>query len=112
MPLIIILYRVIKEAKEHDSLRISAQGSNPSFSLLCSLFTSLISARFLSSISSGFLQYEIQRPLHVSTGQYFTLEFQRELMFLRFTDLCCVWGGGVAGREEYEIADQIDLAGT
>ena len=33
-------------------------------------------------------------------------------MFLRFTDLCCVWGGGVAGREEYEIADQIDLAGT
>ena len=88
MHLITISLGVIKEAKEHDSSRISAQGSNPSFSPFCFLFTFLllISARTLRRISTGFLQLEILWLLHVRIVQYFTKEFQREPMFLRFID--------------------------
>lgn len=54
--------------------------------------------------------YEILWPLHVRIVQYFTLEFQREPIFVRFTDqnecVCIRVAGG------YEIADQMDLTDT
>ncbi|TKC44607.1 hypothetical protein EI555_007432, partial [Monodon monoceros] len=49
-------------------------------------FLPLISARTIRRISVGFLQFEILWPLHVRIVQYFTKGFQREPMFLRFTD--------------------------